>query len=59
MSEEGLRTERYWRDRAEEARNIADKMVDKVAKEMMLDIAKRYDLMARLAAEREGRARNQ
>ena len=53
----GLRTAKYWHDRADEARAKADEMLDRLARDTMLDIAKKYDLMARLAAEREGRDR--
>ena len=56
-SEEGLRSARYWRERAEEARAMAEQMLDRVARETMLEIARRYDIMAKLAAEREARRR--
>jgi hypothetical protein len=48
-----IHTSRYWRERAEEARSIAESMLDCVARATMLDIASKYDLMARRAAERE------
>ena len=48
-----VRASRYWRERAEEARTTAESMLDSVAREAMLDIASKYDLMARRAAEHE------
>ena len=41
-----------WRERAEEARRIAEQLVDAVAKDMMLDIARSYDSLAKIAEER-------
>jgi hypothetical protein len=55
MTYEALRTAKYWRARADEARARAEEMQDGIAKETMLDVAKKYGLLARLAAEREGR----
>jgi hypothetical protein len=46
----------YWRARAQEVRRIAAAMADGKAKETILDIAEKYDLMAKLAAERRARA---
>jgi len=45
----------YYRERAAEARRSAEEMMDKVAVRAMLDIAQRYDLMARIAAQKEAR----
>jgi hypothetical protein len=45
-----------WRDRAEEARSIAELMRDGKAKESMLRIAGDYDELARLAQQRHERA---
>jgi len=51
---QGMRSARYWQDRAEEARSRAEGMRDDYAKKTLLGIAHMYDLMARRAAEREG-----
>ena len=42
----------HWRDRAEEARRIAEEMVDPDAKRMMLNIAAGYDRLAQHAETR-------
>jgi hypothetical protein len=42
----------HWRDRAEEARRIAEDMADAEAKRMMLDIADGYDRLAQHAETR-------
>ena len=42
----------HWRDRAEEARRIAEDMADAEAKRMMLDIADGYDRLAQHAENR-------
>lgn len=47
----------YWLRKAEEARTRADGMHDRSAKETLLDIAARYDLMAQRAEKREVPAR--
>ena len=51
----GLHGAKYWRDKAEEARAMAGEMRDPVAKALMTDIARKYDLMAERAAMREAR----
>jgi hypothetical protein len=38
----------HWRQRAEEARRIAEQLADAVAKQTMLDIARSYDNLAEL-----------
>ncbi len=43
----------YWRDRAAEARTIVSLVRDPVARDMMIDIANKYDHMAAYAAKRE------
>jgi hypothetical protein len=53
--DESLRQASYWRDRAEEARTMGEGMRDPVSKAVMMDIAEKYDLMARRASERESR----
>ena len=44
----------FWRARADEARAMADRLDDPVAKSLMLDIANKYDHMVAYAAR--GRA---
>ena len=36
----------YWRERAEEARRIAEQLADAFSKQTMLEIAKSYDNLA-------------
>ncbi len=43
---------KHWRDRAEEARLLAEDMGDTVSREMMLRIATEYDQLAKRARER-------
>ena len=38
----------YWRERAEEARRIAEQLTDEFSKQTMLKIAKSYDNLAAL-----------
>ena len=42
----------HWRQRAEEAREIARKMADLKGREAMLAIADKYDQLAKRAVER-------
>ena len=42
----------YWRNRAEEARTIAETLENAQSKEILLGIANDYERMARLAEER-------
>ena len=44
----------YWLRRAEEARRIADELVDLVSKRTLLDIARAYEELARFAASKHG-----
>jgi hypothetical protein len=54
MSASIINDPKHWRDRAKEARAIADEMNDRDAKQMMLGIARSYVLLAERA---EARAR--
>jgi hypothetical protein len=51
------RTAEYWLRKAEEARTRAAGMHDPSARDTMLDIAAKYDVMAQRAEGREARAR--
>ena len=42
----------YWRQRAEEARTVADQLSDPIAQKAMLEIAASYEALADLAAAR-------
>jgi hypothetical protein len=42
----------HWRERAAEARALADKMTDPIGKKAMLDIAEKYERLAARAVER-------
>lgn len=50
---DGLRTAAYWRGKAEQARTLADDMTHVDAKNALVDIALKFDWMARQAARRE------
>jgi hypothetical protein len=45
----------HWRRRAKEARDIAEQMSDPVSREMMLQIAKEYDQIAKSVQQQRGR----
>jgi hypothetical protein len=42
----------HWRDRAKEARAIAEDMADPVSKQRMLDVAANYEHLAKRAEDR-------
>ncbi len=42
----------HWRDRAKEARALAEDMADPVSKEKMLDLAANYEHLAKRAEDR-------
>jgi hypothetical protein len=42
----------HWRERAAEARALADKMTDAASKQAMMEIAEKYDQLAARAIER-------
>ena len=52
MNQLAINDPAYWREGAEEARRIAEQLADAVAKDMMLDIARSYDNLAKIAEER-------
>jgi len=43
---------KHWRDRADEARQMADQIADAAAKDAMLQVAAGYDRLAERAAAR-------
>jgi hypothetical protein len=47
----------YWRKRAEEARTLADQMIEAHTKAIMLEIAVSYDKIAKWADERRDQPR--
>jgi cytochrome c553 len=49
----------HWRQRAEEARALAEQMTDELSKQMMLKIADHYDKLAVRAAIRAGKAKDE
>ena len=50
----GAQTAAYWRELAKEARAKGEAMRDPAAKAIMLEVAQKYELLAELAAKREG-----
>lgn len=42
----------YWRQRAEEARRLADELTDPVAREAAQDVAASYERLAQIAEQR-------
>ena len=57
--DDGLRTPKYWRDRAEEARTRAGEMTDVGARNLMLNIAESYERMAERAENRSRQPKGQ
>jgi hypothetical protein len=47
-----LNNAQHWRDRAEEARALAEEMRDEFSRQQMLAIAEGYDRLAKRAEER-------
>jgi hypothetical protein len=45
----------HWRERAAEARALAEKMTDTVGKRAMIEIAEKYERLAERAVERLAR----
>jgi hypothetical protein len=43
----------HWRQRAQEARSIADQLHDPAAKQAMLGVAQNYDQLATIAEKRD------
>jgi hypothetical protein len=52
MTSDLLINPKFWRDRAEEIRAIADRLVNQETKRMMQDIAICYEQLAQRAEER-------
>ena len=52
MAKVPINDPKHWRDRAEEARTVADQMDDPDSKRKMLRIAKDYEELARRAEKR-------
>jgi hypothetical protein len=52
MPSSHLNDPEYWRDRAKEARAIAEDMADPVYKQKMLDVAANYEYLAKRAEDR-------
>ena len=52
-NEDGLRSASFWREKAEEARTLAEGMTDPEAEATMRNIAVMYESMANRAEERE------
>jgi hypothetical protein len=47
-----LNSAAYWRKRAEEARRLADQLIDPVAKQTVMEIAQSYEQLAIMAEAR-------
>ena len=46
-----MRPPKYWREKAEEARNMASEMTSEASQETLLAIAEQYEDLARLAEQ--------
>jgi hypothetical protein len=57
MKQPPIHDSAYWRERAQEARRIADELADGVAKQTMLEIARSYDNLAAIAETEAKRPR--
>lgn len=51
-----MRSSKYWRDKADEARAMASEMTTSDAQTTLLSIAQHYEELARLAEKEEKRA---
>jgi hypothetical protein len=52
MPSSHLNDPEHWRDRAKEARAMAEGMTDSVSKQKMLDVAANYEHLAKRAEDR-------
>jgi hypothetical protein len=52
MAKVPINDPKHWRDRAEEARAVADQLTDDFAKKQMLRIADDYETLAKRAEKR-------
>jgi hypothetical protein len=52
-----MRPPEYWRDKAEEARNMAGEMTNEDSQQTLLGIAQQYEDLARLAEQEQQRER--
>jgi hypothetical protein len=52
MPSSHLNDSEHWRDRAKEARAMAEDMADPVSKQKMLDVAANYEHLAKRAEDR-------
>ena len=52
MKRQSINDPAYWRERAAEARRVAEQLADAFAKQTMLDIARCYDNLATLTQTR-------
>jgi cytochrome c553 len=52
MPSSHLNDPQHWRERAKEARAMAEEMVDPISKQNMLDVAANYEHLAKRAEDR-------